>query len=348
MYTAPAMPWLDVRKDRPLGEAAEIDRLLAASDALSTKVRREFMAAVKRLGDKVDLRRVADLIRAGRINEALDVVDQAHVEASFKPVSAALTRALVDAGSAAAKSIPMPALRGVEFTFGMTNPRTVDFLRQYEFGLIRQLSAEARGAVANTIRAGITAGRNPLDVARDVRGSIGLTARQAQAVANYRTSLSKLSGDALQRALRDRRFDPTVQAAIESGSPLSGKQIERIVDRYEQKYLKHRAETIARTEATRAVNAGNRQAWQQAVDEGVLAEREVRRKWYYSRDEKTRDAHIAIPGLNPDGVGLNEPFDSPLGPILYPGDPAADPENTINCRCTQIIRYRAVKAGARP
>jgi hypothetical protein len=42
--------------------------------------------------------------------------------------------------------------------------------------------------------------------------------------------------------------------------------------------------------------------------------------------------------MNPRGVGQNESFTSPLGPILYPGDPSATAENTIQCRCAVFSR----------
>jgi hypothetical protein len=44
--------------------------------------------------------------------------------------------------------------------------------------------------------------------------------------------------------------------------------------------------------------------------------------------------------LDGDEVGLNEPFDSEDGPIMYPGDPSASAAMTINCRCTLIYRFK--------
>jgi hypothetical protein len=42
--------------------------------------------------------------------------------------------------------------------------------------------------------------------------------------------------------------------------------------------------------------------------------------------------------MNERGVGHAEPFASPLGPILYPGDPNALAANTIQCRCAVFAR----------
>jgi hypothetical protein len=40
----------------------------------------------------------------------------------------------------------------------------------------------------------------------------------------------------------------------------------------------------------------------------------------------------AIPGMNPDGVGLHEPFQTPIGPIMHP---AAHPA----CRCAVVLTF---------
>ena len=100
------------------------------------------------------------------------------------------------------------------------------------------------------------------------------------------------------------------------------------------------------TESIRAVSAGNHLAWKQAAEDGKVDADAVVRLWVYTHDGKTRPAHIAIPSMNPDGVGLDEAFDSPLGPIMYPGDPDADIANTANCRCAVV--YRAMPSAAQP
>lgn len=47
-------------------------------------------------------------------------------------------------------------------------------------------------------------------------------------------------------------------------------------------------------------------------------------------DSRTRDAHADLDGQAQE---VNKPFDSMLGDIMYPGDPAAHPGNVYNCRC---------------
>jgi hypothetical protein len=342
-----AMTWMTAAAPRPTttavvkvtaAERAELERVLRQVDNMSDDIRRAFLETVDRASRRVDVAEIADMIRVGRIGEAINVVQGALSGGSVSPLTAAITAAAVGAGEAAAAAMPEAPV-GIAFTFAMTNPKTVSALRAYEFKLVRELSQQTRENLATVVRAGVSAGRNPLQVAQDIRDYVGLTARQSQAVANYRRMLEEGDGDALKRLLRDRTFDADVNQALVDREPLPQRVIDKLVERYRRRYLKYRSETIARTEAMRAVSFGNQAAWQQAVEDGQFAEDEVRRFWKYTHDKKTRDAHRLIPEMNPDGVGLDEPFDTILGPLMYPGDEDADPANTINCRCAVFTRY---------
>jgi len=324
-------------------DLAEVERLARQTAQYTAKVRQAFLDAIAKIKDQIDPDELTRLIRVNP-QGAIDYVNVRLSDQGFRPIAGAATEATVQAGIAAARA-PLGVPNEIRFSFGHTNPDVVARLQSNEFRLIRELSDQSRKAVADAIRKGITEGRNPIDVARDVRAHIGLTERQAQAVRNYRQALQDADRSALNRVLRDRRFDPTVRSALgDAGNNLSASQIDSMVARYEARTLKYRAETIARTESTRALNEGNTQTWRQAVADGLLSADQITRRWIYTRDDRTRDAHIAIPGMNPDGVGLDQPFETPLGPLLYPGDPAGTPDNVIQCRCATIIRYKPKKA----
>lgn len=96
----------------------------------------------------------------------------------------------------------------------------------------------------------------------------------------------------------------------------------------------------ARTAATSAMNAGRQDAYHRAVELGVQMQREWRAVW----DSRTRYSHRQLDGQLRD---IDEPFDSPLGPIMYPGDPDADPANTYNCRCRLSARVKGLEPQAR-
>jgi uncharacterized protein with gpF-like domain len=177
-------------------------------------------------------------------------------------------------------------------------------------------------------------------IARSVREQIGLTPRQAQWVENYRAELERGSRRALGRELRDRRFDPSVRRAIERGEALDDARINRMVDRYRERFTRYRSEVIARTEALRSVHEGTNEMYQQAIEEGALRADQIVRTWNATQDERTRDSHSTMHGQE---VGPDEAFETPTGQLLmYPGDPTAPPSETVQCRCVVTTRLRGL------
>lgn len=88
----------------------------------------------------------------------------------------------------------------------------------------------------------------------------------------------------------------------------------------------------ARTMQTGAQNAGRIEGMHQAQRLGI----NVKKQWMATLDSHTRDAHQALDGQIAE---VDKPFKSELGPIMYPGDQAANPANVWNCRCTLVPVY---------
>ena len=165
---------------------------------------------------------------------------------------------------------------------------------------------------------------------------------------NYRRLLERAhTGDttALSRRLRDARFDRSVLQAADLKQPLDPKKIDTMVRRYRERSIKRRAETIARTEALRSVNAGNHDAFRQAAADGAVPAQDIRRRWVATADGRTRDHHANASGQE---VGLNEDFIVDGEALAYPGDPRASGHNTINCRCTVATRIVSNPAAETP
>ena len=153
----------------------------------------------------------------------------------------------------------------VTIGFDRVHWRAVNHMQSERLRFIREFTDSQRDATRLAMVDGIERGLNPIEQARNFRSSVGLTAKQQQAVINYRRLLGRAGdgdAEALTRELRDRRFDRTVRRAVVSREPLSQAQIDRMVERYRERYIKYRAEVIGRTEALRAVHAGNDEAYQ--------------------------------------------------------------------------------------
>jgi len=204
---------------------------------------------------------------------------------------------------------------GVEIQFDFINPEAVAAIEGSRFAMITNVSAGTRAGIRESILTGYEEGLHPSVLARSLKNDIGLTKPQARALANYRRALT--SGNftgALSQDLRDHRFDTTLNRLRRVGGKLDAGKADKIVDRYRKRLLQHRANTIARTELNRAAHAGQQEVWRQAQTQGLLP-KDARKVWF-TNDPCPLCA--PIPGMNPNGVGLTEAFDTLTGSLLHP------------------------------
>jgi hypothetical protein len=94
--------------------------------------------------------------------------------------------------------------------------------------------------------------------------------------------------------------------------------------------LKHRGDTIGRTEALRAANEAADEALRQIVDEGLAPRNSVTRIWRHSFGPNERPGHIMMNGQR---RGIDEYFMNPITGIPLRRPLAGPPGETINCRC---------------
>lgn len=93
---------------------------------------------------------------------------------------------------------------------------------------------------------------------------------------------------------------------------------------------KTRATMIARTELARAVNGGSLAATQ--LVSAVTGDNYE--KTWLTAPGAMYPRHEDYPDLDGQTVGLEEAFQVGEDELQYPGDPAGDPGETINCRCS--------------
>lgn len=304
-------------------------RLLDLSAALTAVMLRSIQESFRRVLNSREIRNIEELVQSGRFLEAMGIGEDL-----FAPASRVWTDIMVRAADDTADLLR--AFR-LNVDFDRVNERAVRVMRENQLRLVRELADAQREAIRLSMVQSIERGLNPRDAARLIRGSIGLTGGQVQMVENYRLLLERGSAEALTRRLRDRRFDPTLR----SGRPLTTQQITRMVDRYRERALVWRSETIARTEALAAVHVGAEQMYREAVFTGVLSENDILRTWRPARDERVRESHSAMRGQQ--RTGLSDPFISGNGNRLrYPADPAAPASDRIQCRCGVSVRLRAI------
>ena len=247
-----------------------------------------------------------------------------------------MTDAWMASGRKTSSVLPRGAITG-NFSFDTARVSALSAAEGYRAKFVTEATRAQRQTISQIINRGFVEGRSRAAVAREIRASIGLTSTQEKWVSNYRNQLSTLDPAALERALRDQRSDKLLRRLMESGNTLSTEQIDSMVERYRQRLIKFRAETIARTESLRAMRMGEWDALMAAQDAGVLSPF-LKRFWVTTADERLRRFHLPIPSMNSDGRAVDEPFQTPLGLMMYPLDPSGTAANVVNCRCRVVYR----------
>lgn len=324
----------NVPLDGTFGKADNLIQLERALARAEPKLRTAFIEMVLAARGALALDEIEILITTGRIDEALAIA-----LAGASNLGSAQTRVFVNAAQDVANQIGR-TLGQIIIDFDQTNTFAVNAMRQNQLNLISGFTFQQREATNLALLNGIRRGDNPRELALAFRNSIGLTARQVQAVENFRLALQAGNTSALQRALRDRRFDPTIQRAFDTGTPLTEKQINKMVERYHERMLMHRATVISRTEALRSVHEGAEAMFMQSIEQGQLSAENLERRWNTAKDERVRGSHRTMHGqLRPFGV----PFISGAGNSLrFPGDSNAPGSETIQCRCTLGTRIISI------
>lgn len=335
--------------------ARNSDPIEALTEQWEPRLRDAFLQAVQRIADRVSVAAVAEALARGDVEAAVRLVG---LDANdFIGLRNAVHDAFSAGGSAITEAIP--AIRDgagalIKILFDVRNYRAENWIADRSSTLIREIVADQRDMIRANLRAGLEAGLNPRTTALDlvgrispatktrVGGVIGLTSGQEAWQRAYAAELS--SSDpatlrkALGRGLRDKRFDRSVEKAINSGEPIPADIRSKMLTAYRNRSLKYRADTISRNETIRALGRAQTEAYQQAIDGGQVDEAVITRFWRTAGDERVRHTHRLIPGMNKDGVGWNEPFQTPTGPSMN-----APHSTDVMCRCREVIRLNYFK-----
>ncbi len=307
------------------------DLVRRATSDMGRAAQSGFLAAVSATGTLTDL---ADLIGQGRPDEAIQTAANAGAVRIYDSYSGVYSVA------GAKTAAFLEGALDVTIGFDRVNHRAVNYMQNQRLRLISELTDQQRAATREALVDGIRRGLNPNAQARNFRASIGLTQNQQRHVQNYRTYLSRTAeGDAtaLNRELRDRRFDGSIRRSITTGEPLSPAQIDRMTERYRDRYRAFRTRTIARTEALSAVHSASHEAYLQAIDEGHIDEANLIRTWITANDDRVRLTHLAARGQQ---RGMRERFSVGGALLLHPGDPSGPRREVVNCRCDVTTRIK--------
>jgi SPP1 gp7 family putative phage head morphogenesis protein len=254
------------------------------------------LAAIARTQDATVVTEVARGLERGSVAAAMAGIDWSVLEGELETFRPAVRNLAEQAGIEIAREVA-DDLR-VGFSFNILNEDTVDFIREHTGELITRISQESQDAIRQVLFNAYQEGDSPFRAARQIREYIGLTEPQAMANMRY------------HRRLLEQGFTQT--------------RADELARQYAARQHRYRAAVIARTETMEAVNVGQRQAWVQAKEAGVLSDIDFQVEWIVTPDDR----------LCP----ICEPMDGARREIDgdYPGGQKAPPTHP-QCRCTESV-----------
>ncbi len=95
------------------------------------------------------------------------------------------------------------------------------------------------------------------------------------------------------------------------------------------------AQRIARTQTAGVVSTGRHAGFKHA---GVK-----KKAWLTSRDDTVRDSHKQAEARYAAGIPIDQAFEIGSSLLMYPGDPAGQVAEIINCRCAELAVVTASK-----
>ena len=203
---------------------------------------------------------------------------------------------------AAAATVPvLEATASIQITFNVVVPEALAAIDAYAAAQVVGITDSTMLALRQTLREGFAQGTPLTQLITQIEQQIGVTPRQASSLAR------------LRERLRAREIPANI--------------VEQQIQEATRRALRLRAEIIARTESIAAAHLGQDSIWREAIAQGLLDETRLRRQWIVTPDERlcTRICR-PIPGFNPQGRRLDEPFVTPVGSVHFP---PAHPA----CRC---------------
>lgn len=323
------------------------------------KVARAFEAAIADIKSSVVLRRVIDALENGNIDGAIAALNID--ESAFAPLRAAITAAYGDGGAAvvALTRFSAPLATKAVVRWDVTNPVAERYLREELGTKITMVTQDTIQAARDAMVSGYSKGQGPRQIALDVVGRVGANGRRSGGVLGLngpqleakQAIEETLKGNIRHYFVEDRKtgkmkprwsgtsrqFDRTILKAIKEGKALTPSQIEKIVKANDNKMLKSRGDTIARTETANAVEQSRVDGFRVGIDKEGIPPRYVNKEWLHGGGGmRPREQHVYESGQKVEG--LDTPFImQDMTPMQRPHDPAGPAKHVINCTCTVLL-----------
>lgn len=300
--------------NRPSHLLAQIERMMVG---LHPDLRARIMEGYRTLVASVTEGTIVRWMASGQ-DVAGQIVGRATI--SFQRLRTGLADGMAGSFVAFGKTVPGPLV-----AFDALNPVHLEALRTLDTRVMRGLTEPLYQTVQDHVAFGLEQGWGSRKVARGLREVLPLAPNQSEAVRNFERMLREGDLEALTRRLRNRTFDGTIRKAF-AGKGLSEAQIKQMTAAYRKRMVAFNANTHARTATLDTLRRGQRLAWKDAQDRGLIDASRMMKERVTVGDSRVREEHALENGAV---VGIDEPY--PITLEVVAG------ELSFNCRC--VDRY---------
>jgi hypothetical protein len=288
-----------IRKAVDRRTLARLERL---ARRMEPALREGFLAAIRSARQDITLQLVEQALRA--VDPAA-AIRAATGNLEFNNMRETLAQIVEASGSIATQALQRTT-GTLMASFDLTNPYAAVYARTNVGRLISGITQTTQEGIQRLIERGLMEGIDVRTTARQIKNMVGLTGQQADWVMNYEMRL-------LDRGIGD---------------------IEGKVERYANKLIRLRANSIARTETLDASYSGQQSAWRAAQDQGFL-DKDVRQIWIAGKDKpRTCEICFPMPSMKENqNVKIGEYFTGSDGTrVLHP-------PIHVQCRCSVALAF---------
>jgi hypothetical protein len=272
--------------------------LHAIADSANPEIVKAFLASVMKVRNGFNRRRFERLLEMYDFDRVLKETNWELIAATeLQPEIASTLRDVLES---AARFTPLPIQ--AEIAWDILDPKALDWIRNEAGTLITNITKETLQAVRETITRGFQEGKGTAATADTLRDIIGMNSRQAATYEKYAADLA------------ERGISATRQTSL--------------LETYQRKLIKDRANLISRTETIKAANEGWRQGIQKAVDDNLLDPNVWEIGWIVTQDDRRCERCQSMRGKRRpiNGAYIEGEYAGTSGP---PGHPA--------CRCSERV-----------
>lgn len=292
-------------------------------------VRDAFLAAIAAWSAAINL----DDLTAALAGGATEQIEAALFSAQPSPlmgddVAELLARIMAASGTSTASALGNAI--GASIAFDSRDLNMILAARTITADMVVDVTETTKEALRIITASGAFGGVTTTQQARIMREIVGLPPNWVMAPLNLADELR----EGREAAATSRRLSAVdkqkIRSRIRAGT-VDEDFVHKMRGRYTKSLLNRRALNIAGTESRRAAHTGQRISWGQARDDGLLAPN-TRKQAVVTPDDRLRETHARVPRMNPGGVALDEPYDTPWGKR---DGPPWEP----NCRCGEALFF---------